>query len=74
MSNVIYGQDATSKAWYTYSTTGQTWTICCTWNCPVLVGVEVVGVEVDAPLIASSLERELWELAQASLIHRLTLT
>jgi hypothetical protein len=26
VSNVIYGQDATSKSWYTYSTTSQTWT------------------------------------------------
>jgi hypothetical protein len=26
VSNVIYGQDATSKSWYTYSPTSQTWT------------------------------------------------
>jgi hypothetical protein len=26
VGNVIYGQDATSQSWYTYSTTGQTWT------------------------------------------------
>jgi hypothetical protein len=26
VNNVIYGQDATSKSWYTYSTTSQTWT------------------------------------------------